>query len=150
MKIITAAALVAAQLAATPAFAADLVDSAGAAPAQVRMGAFAGTRLRVELGGRHEGRTRFGLSLAPISHSQAADGRVTLRYGEGFEYGVAGRQPAALRLAGYRIGPGGTLVDERGTRLGVSTIEAAAIAGGVIVVGLVALALIGRNDNDGS
>lgn len=147
MKIVTAAALVAAQLAsASPVLGADLVDGAG--QPQVRIGAFAGTRLRVELGGRHQGRTRFGLSLAPVSQSRTMDGRSTLRYAEGFEYGIAGRQPAAIRLAGHRIGPGGRLIDEDGTRLGVSTIEAAAIAGGVIVVGLVALALIGRSDDD--
>lgn len=147
MKILTATALVAAQLAsALPAHAADLVG--GAEPAQGRMGAFAGTRLRVELGGRHDGRARFGLTLAPISQSQAMDGRSIRRFGEGFELGIAGREPARLRLAGYRVGPGGTLLEERDARLGLSTIETAAVAGGVIVVGLLALALIGRNDSD--
>lgn len=147
MKILTAAALVAAQLvSASPVLAADLVG--GPEPAQARMGAFAGARLRVALGGRHDGRTRFGLALAPISQSRTMDGRGVRRFGEGFELGISGREPAGLRLAGYRVGPGGALLDERHTRLGVSTIGTAAIVGGVIVVGLVGLALIARNDSD--
>jgi hypothetical protein len=145
MKAIAAASLVAAQLVtAAPAFAADLV--AGSDPAQVRMGAFAGARFRVELGGRHDGRARIGLALAPTSHSQSADGRVSLRYAEGFEFGVTGREPARLRLAGYRIGPGGSLSDGRDPRLGISTLGAAGIAGGVIVVGFLVLALAYRSD----
>lgn len=147
MKILTAAALVAAQLVpASQAAGADLAAGAEFAPA--RMGAFAGARLRVGLGGRHDGPARFGLTLAPISQSRTMDGRSVRRFGEGFELGFGGREPARLRLAGYRVGPGGTLLDERDTRLGVSTIGTAAIVGGVIVVGLVGLALIGRNDDD--
>lgn len=146
MKAIAAASLVAAQLAAAaPTLAADLV--AGADPAQVRMGAFAGARFRVELGGRHGGRARIGLALTPTSHSQSADGRVSLRYAEGLEFGLAGREPARLRLAGYRIGPGGSLSGEkRDARLGISTLGAAGIAGGVIVVGFLVLALAYRSD----
>jgi len=147
MRIVIAAALIAAQFAATaPANAAELVD--GREKAQTRIGAFAGARLRLPLGRRQESRARVGLALAPISQSRAIDGRGTLRYGEGFEYGFAGREAASLRVAGYRVGPGGALSDARGQRLGVSTIGAAAIVGGVIVVGLVATALLIRSDED--
>lgn len=147
MKKITAAALVAAQLAtAAPASAAELLASGD--PAQTRLGAFAGGRLRVELGGRNEGRPRLGLTVAPYSHRQAPDGRVTLRYGEGVEFGLVGREPARLRLAGYRLAPGGVAVDSNGRRLGLSTLETAGIVAGVIVVGSLAFALAFRADDD--
>jgi hypothetical protein len=145
MKTIAAASLIAAQLlAAAPASAADL--NAAADQAQVRMGAFAGARVRLGFGGRDEGRLRAGLTLAPFSRSQTIDGRASLRYGEGFEFGIAGREQASFRLGGYRIGPGPMRSDAGGPRLGLSTIETTLVVGGVIVVGLLALALIGRSD----
>jgi hypothetical protein len=145
MKAIAAASLIAAQLlAAAPAGAADLAASGD--PAQVRMGAFAGARVRLEFGGRRNGQVRAGLALAPFSRSQTMDGRTALRYGEGFEFGISGREPAQVRLAGYRIGQSGPLRDGSAPRLGLSTIETALVVGGVIVVGLLGLALIGRSD----
>ena len=147
MKRITAAALVAAQLAsAAPASGAELLASGD--PAQTRLGAFAGGRLRVELGGRNDGRPRLGLAVAPYSHRQAPDGRVTLRYGEGFEFGIVGREPARVRLAGYRLAPGGVPVDPNGRRLGLSTLETAGVVAGVIVVGALVFALTFRADED--
>ncbi len=147
MKRITAAALVAAQLAAAaPASGAELL--AAGDPAQTRLGAFAGGRLRVELGGRHDGRPRLGLTVAPYSHRQAGDGRVTLRHGEGVELGIVGREPARVSFAGYRLAPGGAPVDSNGRRLGVSTLGAAGIAAGVILVGAAAFALAFRADDD--
>ena len=148
MKMITATALVAAQLAsAASVSAADLAGPAEAS--QTRMGAFAGGRLRVELGGRHDRRARVGLALAPYSESRAGDGRTTFRYGEGFEFGIAGREPAQVRMAGHRLTSDGLLVDEDGRRLGVSTLGAAGIVAGVLVVGAVAAALLIRsNESD--
>jgi len=147
MKMITAAALVAAQLAsAAPLSAADLAGSADAS--QTRVGAFAGGRLRVELGGRHDRPARLGLALAPYAQSRAADGRTMVRYGEGFEFGIVGREPAQVRLAGHRLATDGTLVDEGGTRLGVSTLGAAGIVAGVLVVGAVAAALLIRSNGE--
>jgi hypothetical protein len=145
MKTIAAASLIAAQLlAAAPASAADLV--ANADPAQVRMGAFAGARVRLGFGGRDEGRVRAGLTLAPFSRSQTMDGRTASRYADGLEFGIAGREPAGVRLAGYRIGQGPMRADTGGPRLGLSTIETALVVGGVIVVGLLGLAFFGRSD----
>lgn len=145
MKTIAAASLIAVQLlAATPVRAADLGVTAD--QAQVRMGAFAGARLRLAFGGPEQGRVRAGLALAPFSRSQTIDGRASLRYGEGFEFGIAGRGPAGFRLAGYRIGQGPVRGDTGGPRLGLSTIETSLVVGGVIVVGLLALALVGRSD----
>lgn len=145
MKTIAAASLIAAQLlAAAPVRAADLGVTAD--QAQVRMGAFAGARFRVAFGGRDEGRVRAGLTLAPFSRSQNMDGHATLRYGEGLEFGIAGREPARLRLAGYRISPGPARGDASGPRLGLSTIETTLVVGGVIVVGLLGLAFFGRGN----
>lgn len=144
MKTIAAASLIAAQLlAAAPARAADLV--ANADPAQVRMGAFAGARVRLDVGGRHDGRVRAGLALTPFSRSQTGDGRIALRYGEGLEFGIAGREPAQVRLAGFRLTPGGVRREGPGPRLGLSTIETTLVVGGVIVVGLLGLAFFGRS-----
>jgi hypothetical protein len=144
MKMIAAAALIAAQLAtAAPAPAAELIDSPAAATS--RIGTFAGARASVALGGKREG-ARFGLALAPLQRS--GQGLAKLRFGEGVEFGIAGREPPALRLAGRRIAPDGSLIDDKGRKLGVSTIGAAGIAAGVIVIGLVVLALAVRSDED--
>lgn len=147
MKKITAIALVVAQLgSAAPATAADLAATGDAT--QTRLGAFAGGRIRLPLGGRNDRAARVGLTLAPYSQSRAIDGRTTLRYGEGVEFGLVGRQPARLRLAGHRLASDGTLVDDDGRRLGVSTLGAAGIAAGVIVAGAIIAALAIRNDDD--
>lgn len=146
MKTIIAAALIAAQLAtAAPASAAELIDSP--AFATTRMGTFAGARASVALGAKREG-ARLGIAIAPLRRSQNGEGEARLRFGEGVEFGISGREPAALRLAGHRISSDGVLVDAKGKRLGVSTIEAAGIAAGVIVAGFLVLALAVRSDAD--
>lgn len=147
MKVVAISALLAAQILQTsPALAAELVGHADTAHSQ--MGAFAGARLRVDLGGRRDGRTGAGLVLAPVSRNQTSEGRSSLGYGEGIELRVSGQDPASLRLFGHRFRPGGRMEDEDGNRLGVSTLGVAAIAAGVIVVGAVVLALAVRSDDD--
>jgi len=111
------------------------------------LGAFAGARFRVELGGRNEGQTRLGLMVTPTREVRSPSGRTMIRYGEGLELGLTSGQPASIRLAGNRFGPGGKLIDEDGRRLGVSTLGIAAIAGGVIVAGLIGYALIVRGED---
>jgi hypothetical protein len=148
MKTMIAVSLIAAQLlAAAPVRAADLGIVADD-QTQVRTGAFAGARVRLAFGGPERGRVRAGLALAPFSRSQTIDGRASLRYGEGVEFGIAGRERAGFRLAGYRLGQGPMRGDTGGPRLGLSTLETAAVVGGGIVVALLALALVGRNDDD--
>ena len=81
MKMMTMAALVAAQLlaAAQPALAADLEPIA-----EQRPGAFGGLRVRLPLGGeRRDRQLRAGLALAPTLHSRFASGESRLRIGEG-------------------------------------------------------------------
>ncbi|HEY0413928.1 MAG TPA: hypothetical protein VGD66_12390 [Allosphingosinicella sp.] len=144
MKILAAAALIAGQiLAAAPASAADLLDTPCAAGA-TRVGAFAGARLRVPLGGGRETPVRLGLALAPVQRTGGQDGATKLRFGEGLEFGLAGRTRPALSVAGYRVGGEANGAD--GRRLGVSTIGAAGIAGAVIVAGFLVLALAARSD----
>jgi len=144
MKKLTIGALVAGQLLGPvqPAAAADLVERD-----TPQIGAFAGARLRIPLGGaREERRLRAGLTLAPTMRVGA--GR--LRFGEGLEFGVAGREPVRLSLAGTpvnRLAGGGRGPD--GQRLGVSTLGWIAIGVGATVVVLVgAAALVADHISD--
>lgn len=147
MKTITLAALVAAQiLAAAPAGAAELL--AGPETASSRLGSFAGARLRVDLGGKRDAKPRLGLTVAPLRQVRAGDGATRVQFGEGVELGLTGGERPALRVAGRRLAPNGELVDEDGKRLGVSTLEAAGIAAGVIVAGFLVVALAFRSDAD--
>jgi hypothetical protein len=126
VKILTIAAFVAAQAlsAVQPAAAADLVERD--AP---QMGAFAGARLRVPLGGaRAERRARAGLTLAPTMRVRDADGGSRLRFGEGLELGLAPNRPLELSFAGQRM----DRIGDR--RAGVSTLGWIAIGVGTIVV----------------
>ena len=147
MKKLTIVAFVAAQMlgAAQPAAAADLV--AQEAP---QMGAFAGARLRMPLGGaREERQVRAGLTLAPTMRSHNADGASRLRFGEGLEFGFTGREPLRLSLAGTpvnRLTQGRAGPD--GQRLGVSTIGWIAIGVGAAVVIVVGAAVICSQDSD--
>jgi hypothetical protein len=140
MKKLMIAALVAGQLltAAQPAFAAELVDSHGQ-----QIGAFAGARLRVPLNGNARQRQiRAGFTLAPTMRTLAADGHSRLRFGEGLELGITGRQPVRLLLAGQDVRRLGAAQDNDDRRGGPSTLGWIAIGVGVaavIVIGAVAL-----------
>jgi hypothetical protein len=140
MKKLTIGALVAAQLlgVAQPADAADLFERD-----MPQIGAFAGARLRIPLGGaREEQGLRAGLTLAPTMRIRNADGVSRLRFGEGFELGVTQHHPLELSFAGQRvdrlgIAPGGNAPD--GARAGISTLGWVAIGiGSFVVVGAVA------------
>ena len=138
----TAAALIAAQTLAAPATAAELFGTGE--PVEVVRGAFAGARLRIALGGRRDGALRAGLALTPTSLRRGSDGAVGRQFAEGFELGAGQGAPFGLRLAGRPIG--GVAPDGRPRRLGVSTLGAAAIVGGVIVAGFIGYALVSRGD----
>jgi hypothetical protein len=99
MKTWIAAAL-AATLVVQPAVAASL--EAEAASAQHSTGAFAGARVRLQLGGTTP-RASAGLALAPMGRSVAQDGRVALRFGEGLGFGVADGRAPALSVAGQSV-----------------------------------------------
>lgn len=126
MKKVMIGALLAGQLlaAAQPALAADLVEQE-----TPRMGAFAGARLRIPLGGMPgTQRLRAGFTLAPTMRTQNAEGASRLGIGEGLELGIAGREPLRLSLAGQRL-------DRIGARrANVSTLGWVAIGVGTLVV----------------
>ena len=144
MKRLTIAALLAAQVAAAiPASAAELAEAR-----TQQTGAFAGFRMRVPLDGAvHERRLRAGLTVAPTLHSRTSAGESQLRFGEGLELGLVGRQPLRLTLAGQdlrRLGAQEGDQDEDEDGGGPSTLGWIAIGVGtlaVIVVGAAALCL---------
>ncbi len=131
IKPLSAAALVAAQLAtaATPAYAADIVGAE--APRSHQFGTFVGARLRVPLDGKHR-EPRATLTAAPTVHSANASGEQRLRIGQGFEFGVQG---ADLRfdLAGRPVAQlADTGPSPEGRRSNVSTIGWVAIGVGAV------------------
>ena len=88
----------------------QLLPAAPAAAAEIdrhsapQMGAFGGLRIRLPLDGdRRDRQLRAGLAIAPTTHSRTADGETRMRIGEGLEFGVRGRSPARLSLAGQSV-----------------------------------------------
>jgi hypothetical protein len=145
MKKLTIAALLAAQIlgAAQPAFAAELVDSHGQ-----QIGAFAGARLRVPLDGNvRQRQIRAGFTLAPTMRTLAADGRSQLRFGEGLELGITGRQPVRLLLAGQDVRRLGAAEDDN-DRGGPSTLGWIAIGVGAALVIVIGAAALCASDHD--
>ncbi|HEV2816088.1 MAG TPA: hypothetical protein VGW40_02540 [Allosphingosinicella sp.] len=146
MKKLTIAALLGAQLltAAQPAMAAEL-----AAAGEQRVGAFGGLRVRLPLGGNpRENRIRAGLTLAPTLSSRAQDGESRLRFGEGLELGLRGREPIRLSIGGRDLRRlGARDENDRGIPTG------AWIAGGLVLVTIagvvfIAVALENADDSD--
>lgn len=146
MKKLTIAALLAGQMATAvpPAIAAPLEDHPSLT--DQRRGAFIGARLRIPLdGARDERRLRAGLTLAPTVRTRNADGAGRLRFGEGLELGVAGREPVRLSLAGRPID---RMAGPDGERLGVSTLGWIAIGVGASVVILVSALALCMDDSE--
>ena len=129
------AGLAAAALLAAPAAAADLFDDRVNATQQGA--AFAGARLRVPLGGeRAEQKLRLGLVATPTLRTEGAGAPTNLRFGEGFELGIKGKQPLTLSLAGRPLtGPEAERLS--GDRAGISKVGWVAIG-----VGVAALAVL--------
>jgi hypothetical protein len=138
MKKLMIAALIGAQLLASapPALAAQ--------PDSVRdqqAGAFGGLRVRLPLGGdRRERQLRAGLTLAPTLNSRLADGESRLRIGEGVEFGLRGREPMRLSIAGQDVRRLGARQAGDGDD-GIPT--GAWIAGGIVLVTLAGVVFIG-------
>ena len=112
-------------------------------------GAFGGVRLRIPFGGAAREPVRAGLAFAPTARTDYQDGRVRTRIGEGLEFGMVGRGPLQVSLAGT---PVNRLVQGRagpdGRKLGVSTIGWIAIGVGVAAVIVVSAAAICFSDSD--
>ena len=148
MKKLTIASVLAAQLlgAAQPVLAADLADAR-----THETGVFAGFRLRVPLAGETRSQPiRAGLAVAPTVQSRALNGgEVRTRFGEGLEFGVNGRQPIGLSVAGTPVsqlvqGPNGP----QGDKAGVSTLGWVAIGVGALVAIVLVAGAICLSDND--
>lgn len=146
MKNLTIAALVAAQLAlsAQPVLGAELNREGGTMPNQV--GAFAGARLRVPLGGGRE-RPQAGLAMTSTLRNGATG---ELRFARGAELGVSGKDSGLqLSLAGTpvsKLAQGG--LGPAGRRQGVSTLGWVAIGVGAVALVLVALVAACSADDD--
>ncbi|HEY0086374.1 MAG TPA: hypothetical protein VGB65_10745 [Allosphingosinicella sp.] len=145
MRKLLIAAVVLAQLGPCAASVQAAELAAGPQQQQTRMGAFAGARLRVTLGGKKQ-TVRAGLMAAPSVRS-VRDGASSLRIGEGLEYGLSDRRPQpGLSFAGREIGSGKHLPD--GKRQNVSTTGYIAIAAGVVLLsGLVFLGWLVHEGN---
>jgi hypothetical protein len=125
-------------IAGQPAFAAELD---GRSPfAEDQRGAFAGVRLRAQLGGS-DSKLRAGLALAPTTHSRrGAASRMAI--GDGLELGMMPTGKPVVTLADRRLDQLSLLgEDVKGDRANMSTLaKVAIVAGVVIVVGAVAFA----------
>ena len=146
MKKLLIAALVTGQVlgAAAPAFA-----QAYSPVRDTETGTFSGLRVRIPFGGGAREPVRAGLAFAPTTRTDHQDGRVRTRIGEGLEFGMVGRQPLQVSLAGTpvnRLVQGGTGPD--GRKLGVSTLGWVAIGVGAAVLIVVSAAAICFSDSD--
>jgi hypothetical protein len=132
------AALPAAQIAAAPAFAAELDTRSPFAENQ--RGAFAGIRLRADVGAR-ETRLRGSLAIAPTTHNRRGSNS-KMAMGEGLELSLAPAGKPELLLAGQRLDRMSLLgEDVKPDRANMSTLaKVAIVAGVVVVVGFVAFA----------
>ena len=95
------------------------------------------------LGGDRGEKARVGVTVAPLTESIGADGKVDTRFGEGMEIGISGSEKAGLRVGGKSLAQ---LTQGRqgpdGPKAGTSTMKGLAIVGGVVVITLGALALL--------
>lgn len=138
MRLLTIAALVAAQLApcATPAMAAELIGEPRAG--ETRVGGFAGARIRIGIGGQRE-RVRAGLTVAPSIYGLER-GAVRMRMGEGVAFGMTDGRAPELTLAGRPVAePSGGKGAPKGRRHGVSTLGWVGIGAGVVLLAGVAV-----------
>lgn len=122
-SIVVGAALIATQ----PATAQSLADGVDRAP--TRIGAFAGLRTRVSLGGIRREPVRAALTLTSTRVLNMRDRGRQTALGEGLEFGFAGSRRATWSLAGQ---PLSAQVERRNmTTAG----KVALIAGGVLLIG---------------
>lgn len=132
MKLTLIAALLTAQLAATPSLGATL---APVEASHVRTGAFAGALLRITLGGNDSGQARAGLGIGPLRTAQGADGRIRTSFGEGLEFGSRAGATPQLSFAGRSLDQIRLQADAEGDKGGVPT-WAWIVGGTVLVLGV--------------
>ena len=126
---------IACDLIAGPVQARDLRDQA----ADVRPGTFIGAQLHVSLGGKHAGKARAAIGIAPTRSRISNDGMIRTSIGDGLALSFTGSGQPELTLAGTRadvalgLGPRGPTTPDG--KLGVST-------GGWIAIGVGTVALV--------
>jgi opacity protein-like surface antigen len=138
MKLLIAAALVAAQLTPAAAGAAELPRDASVTAQQ--RGTFAGARLRVPFGGREAGRARAGIAFTSVDRSRLAGGGERLRFGEGVELGFRAGEPLKLRLGGASLSERLGAADGAGHKRDST---GKVILKGVAVVAIIGVAVLG-------
>jgi hypothetical protein len=134
MRTMLIAALLAAQAApgASAARAAELAPESQAR--ETRMGAFAGARVRLSLGGERKS-LRAGLTAAPALHS-LRDGAARMRIGEGLEIASRDLRRPGVTVAGRSFTEAaGIPRAPDGRRQNVSTTGWIAIGAGVVLLG---------------
>jgi hypothetical protein len=144
MRKFLASVLIAAQLAAAPAMAADLVQDRSVTAQEA--GTFAGVRLRLALGESQErSALRAGLVMAPTLRTRNVQNEDRLRFGEGVELGFRGDRPLALSIAGRPLA--GEAQRRLDRRAGISTIGWVAIGVGAVVVLILAAGVTCQETN---
>lgn len=127
--MITALVLAQALAAAEPVAAAEIT-----APGQTQAGVFGGFRLVIPLDGepRHR-QVRGALALAPMLHSHDSDGKLSVRLGEGIEYGFRSGRKLSFSIGGHDLGLSrlGAAQDDEKEDGGVPTWVL--VAGGVVI-----------------
>jgi hypothetical protein len=136
-RAVTVAALIYVQvIGATPAVAANPIES-GPAYSQ-RMGAFAGARLRVRLGRMQRERIRAGLTLAPLREDRSSSGASRFRMGEGLEFGISDQRGPALSFGGRSVRELVPTQGPNGARRNLSPVAWAGIGVGVAAIAFLA------------
>lgn len=148
MRHVTMIALVAAQVfAAAPGMAADIPGDG--VREGVRMGTFAGARIRIPLDRAPGHRLRAGLTVAPTLRGTRPNASSSLRIGQGVELGMSGSRAPELSLNGKplaRIADRGKAGPKPGSNL--SPIGWAAIGVGVAAVAYLTWFFIEMGDCD--
>lgn len=139
MKSLVIASLIAGQMLAPVQAAAAGPDRFG--PSTTEVGAFAGARLRLPLGGgARKAPPRFSLALTPMLRAASADGQVQMRFGEGVGVGFSGGRSPQLTLGGLPLASRFSAAEE-GERKKDSTGKK--VLKGAAVVAIVAVGVVG-------
>lgn len=153
MKTLVITAVIAGQigLAAQPALAATIEDQRAS---QQQVGTFAGARLRLTLGGEKAARPGLGLGVAGVTQSRAPDGETRMHFSDGVQLGYSSDRRLGLMVAGkslkaHKAALQSDQEDDDGD--GISTLGwVGIIAGGVLIVGGIGVALLADAMNDAS
>ena len=141
MKLVLIASLVLAQLPLASATAAT-IENHGASQQQV--GAFAGARLRIAVGGEKAGKPTIGLGITGLAQSRSSDGAVRTRLSEGVQFGYSADRKLGLTVAGQPLDARRPSLQDKGEDDddGISTLGWIGIGvGAALVVAGVGLAL---------